>query len=150
MDSNPQSDASKQAREGIAGDMAHKIELKTDATPKLLTGFPYNHIHLGAAMLRGMIVAQNLQDHVMQVMHVPKPRAIVLEGFGYLAQSQGLAFAALADLFDYDRAKFYDACNEMLSEIAKQADQYKIAQLAGMSLEDFQKQMAETAEKGKK
>lgn len=150
MDSNPQSDASKQAREGTAGDMAQKIVLKTDATPKLLTGFLYDHIHLGAAMLRGMVVAQNLEDHIKLVIHVPKPSAVILEGFGYLANSQGLAFAALADLFDYDRAKFYDACNEMLSEIAKHADQYKIAQLAGMSLEDFQKQMKETEAKGKK
>jgi hypothetical protein len=144
MDSNPEENkpetvvpaGSQQASEATN-------ETTKEASTKLTTGFTMDLVHLGASILRSTRVAENLQHATLEVIHVPKVREHLLQGYAALAQSLGLSFAALADMHDYDRAKFYDACAQYLEQLLEASRQTRLAQKMGMSLEDFQKRMAE-------
>lgn len=141
MDSNPRPES--QNEPSGADKEASSTPQTTDATPRLTTGFSYVYINIGAAILRSMTVGNNLSIEVKRIVHVPKARDHLNLGFNALAETMGVAFAALADCQNYDRNAFYDACDKFLDEIRERAEYMKLAQLAGMSLEDFEKQMAE-------
>lgn len=100
-------------------------------------------------MLSSVAVGNNLMDEVLKFVASPKHRDHFKNGFHALAEAQALTYAAFCDLHNYDRDKFFDACDKYFDELRNVSRQFELArtyqlvQQVGMSLEDFQKQMKE-------
>lgn len=106
-------------------------------------GFSFSHLELGASILETVQMAAALDTHVKEIIHVPKARLRLTDGFLILGNMHGALFAMIADQANYARDAFYDACEAHRKAKRDSFEREQMAKMAGLTLEEFDAKFAE-------